>query len=132
MFYNRSHQSQSFEVLLLIVSHLLHVVSRPKYQAFLTVQIRPEAQKAGIAPSREAIWQYFVTKCANNLHIVLAMSPVGETLKTRCRNFPGLVNNTSIDWFMPWPQQALFAVASKFLEEVTNHKEALFLSFRIA
>jgi len=80
-------------------------------------QVRPEAQKAGIGPSREAVWQYFVTKCANNLHIVLAMSPVGDTLKTRCRNFPGLVNNTSIDWFMPWPQQALFAVASKFLEE---------------
>ena len=46
------------------------------------------------------------------------MSPVGDTLKNRCRNFPGLVNNTSIDWFMPWPRQALFAVASRFLEEV--------------
>ena len=84
----------------------------------LISQMRPEAQKVGIGPSREAVWQYFVTKCANNLHIVLAMSPVGDTLKTRCRNFPGLVNNTSIDWFMPWPQQALFAVASRFLEEV--------------
>ena len=71
-----------------------------------------------MAPSREALWQYFVNKSANNLHIVLAMSPVGDTLKNRCRNFPGLVNNTSIDWFMPWPRQALFAVASRFLEEV--------------
>ncbi|XP_057295129.1 dynein axonemal heavy chain 10-like [Hydractinia symbiolongicarpus] len=79
--------------------------------------VRDEAQKAGVSPSKEAIWQYFVTKCANNLHVVLAMSPVGDTLKTRCRNFPGLVNNTSIDWFMPWPRQALFAVASRFLEQ---------------
>ena len=45
------------------------------------------------------------------------MSPVGETLRTRCRNFPGLVNNASIDWFMPWPKQALCAVASVFLGE---------------
>ena len=82
------------------------------------LQIRDEATKAGVAPSREALWQYFVNKSANNLHIVLAMSPVGDTLKNRCRNFPGLVNNTSIDWFMPWPRQALFAVASRFLEEV--------------
>ena len=81
--------------------------------------MRPEAEKVGLGPSREGVWQYFVSKCANNLHIVLAMSPVGDTLKTRCRNFPGLVNNTSIDWFMEWPQQALFAVASRFLEVVS-------------
>lgn len=81
--------------------------------------VRDEAQKSGISPSREAIWQYFVTKCANNLHIVLAMSPVGDILKTRCRNFPGLVNDTCIDWFMPWPRQALFAVASRFLDDVS-------------
>jgi len=79
--------------------------------------VRDEAIKTGIAPSREAVWQYFVNKCSNNLHIVLAMSPVEDVLKNRCRNFPGLVNNTSIDWFMPWPKQALFAVASRFLED---------------
>ncbi|XP_047141246.1 dynein axonemal heavy chain 10 isoform X1 [Hydra vulgaris] len=77
--------------------------------------IRDEAQTHGVPGSKEALWQYFVTKCSNNLHVVLAMSPVGDVLKNRCRNFPGLVNNTSIDWFMPWPRQALFAVASKFL-----------------
>lgn len=27
----------------------------------------------------------------------------------------GLVNNTGIDWFMPWPPQALHAVAKSFL-----------------
>lgn len=30
---------------------------------------------------------------------------------------PGLVNNTGIDWFMPWPPQALHAVAKSFLGE---------------
>lgn len=77
--------------------------------------MRTEATKAGAAPARESIWQFFVNKCANNLHIVMAMSPVGDTLRTRCRNFPGMVNNASIDWFFPWPEQALFAVASTFI-----------------
>ncbi|XP_071826175.1 dynein axonemal heavy chain 10-like isoform X2 [Apostichopus japonicus] len=88
-------------------------------------QMRDEATKQGIPPTREAIWQYFISKCTNNLHIVLAMSPVGETLRTRCRNFPGLVNNCSIDWFMPWPVQALMAVANVFLgnEEVKSIPE---------
>ena len=79
--------------------------------------MRDEANKAGVPPARESVWQYFVSKCTNNLHIVLAMSPVGETLRTRCRNFPGLVNNCSIDWYTAWPEQALHAVASVFLGE---------------
>jgi dynein heavy chain len=81
----------------------------------LNVQIRDEAMKSGMSPSKEGVWQYFVTKCSNNLHIVLTMSPVGDQLRTRCRNFPGLVNNAIIDWFMPWPEQALYAVATSFL-----------------
>ncbi|XP_072163343.1 dynein axonemal heavy chain 10-like [Diadema setosum] len=85
-------------------------------------QMRDEATKQGIPPIREAIWQYFITKSINNLHVVLAMSPVGDTLRTRCRNFPGMVNNCSIDWFMAWPKQALEAVATVFLgnEEVKS------------
>ena len=77
--------------------------------------VRDEVTKLGLVPSRENCWRHFVNTCADNLHIVLAMSPVGDQLRTRCRNFPGLVNNTVIDWFMPWPEQALLAVATVFL-----------------
>ena len=55
----------------------------------------------GIMQSREAMWHYFVGKCADSLHIVLCMSPQGEKLRDRCRSFPGLVNNTMINWFPP-------------------------------
>ncbi|XP_031712248.1 dynein heavy chain 10, axonemal [Anarrhichthys ocellatus] len=80
-------------------------------------QLRDEALAMGAGPSKESVWQYFVNKSANNLHIVLGMSPAGDTLRTRCRNFPGLMNNTVIDWFLPWPPQALLAVAQAFLGE---------------
>ncbi|XP_023576433.1 dynein heavy chain 10, axonemal [Octodon degus] len=80
-------------------------------------QLSQEASKHGMGPAKESVWQYFVNKSANNLHIVLGMSPIGDTLRTRCRNFPGLVNNTGIDWFMPWPPQALNAVARSFLAQ---------------
>lgn len=52
-------------------------------------QIGQEAARLGLGPAKESLWQYFVSKSANNLHIVLGMSPVGDTLRTRCRNFPG-------------------------------------------
>ena len=28
-----------------------------------------------------------------------------------------MVNNTVINWFLPWPEQALFAVANSFLAD---------------
>ncbi|XP_010134250.1 PREDICTED: dynein heavy chain 10, axonemal, partial [Buceros rhinoceros silvestris] len=83
-------------------------------------QIGDEAAKAGVSPAKESVWQYFVNKCASNLHIVLGMSPVGDGLRTWCRNFPGLVNNTGIDWFLPWPPQALYAVAQSFVGNNTR------------
>lgn len=64
------------------------------------------------------MWKYFIARCAENLHVVLCMSPQGDILRIRCRNFPGLVNNTCIDWQFPWPQQALKAVANVYLSDV--------------
>nr|CAD7428940.1 unnamed protein product [Timema monikensis] len=80
-------------------------------------QVRSAAVQAGYQVTKESVWQYFVNMCTDNLHVVLAMSPAGDILRTRCRNFPGLVNNTCIDWYFPWPEQALIAVANVFLAE---------------
>lgn len=80
--------------------------------------VRDEAEKLGISNTPESLWAHYVAQCRSRLHVVLAMSPVGESLRTRCRNFPGMVNNTVIDWFEPWPEQALTSVASVFLEDV--------------
>ena len=53
----------------------------------------------------------------SNLHVVLAMSPVGSGFRNRCRMFPSLVNCTTITWFLGWPADALEEVALKFLED---------------
>ena len=79
--------------------------------------LRDEVAKKGLPDSKDAVWSYFVNKCRDNLHIVLAMSPIGEALRVRCRSFPGMINNTVIDWFVPWPHQALLSVAAVFLAE---------------
>lgn len=77
--------------------------------------VRDEVATAGLAETKDSCWAYYVNKCQDRLHIVLAMSPVGDTLRKRCTSFPGMVNNTVIDWFDPWPEQALTAVATKFI-----------------
>jgi len=81
----------------------------------LISSVRDEAAKAGLPPTREALWQFFVSKCSNNLHVVMAMTPVGDLLSRRCRSFPGMVNNANIDWLFPWPDEALLDVASELI-----------------
>jgi len=55
----------------------------------LTGSVREEAIAAGLLPTRESLWQYFVSKCATNLHVVMAMTPVGDMLRSIGR-FPDL------------------------------------------
>ncbi|KAJ3193186.1 Dynein heavy chain 7, axonemal [Irineochytrium annulatum] len=69
--------------------------------------------------SPTALFARFVDRCRENLHIVLAMSPVGEAFRTRLRKFPSLVNCCTINWFREWPDDALEIVATKFLSDVT-------------
>ncbi|KAH8055046.1 hypothetical protein JL722_8468 [Aureococcus anophagefferens] len=60
------------------------------------------------------------TEVRKNLHVVLCFSPVGEAFRMRCRKFPALVNCTVIDWFQPWPKQALYSVGCKFLAQIED------------
>jgi dynein heavy chain len=77
-----------------------------------------EMRKQKLPETKEFRWNYFVSKCRENLHIILAMSPAGDVLRLRCRNFPGLISNTNVDWFFSWPEDALTAVAENFMGEV--------------
>ena len=45
------------------------------------------------------------------------MSPIGEALRVRIRKFPSIVNCCTIDWFQAWPEDALLAVSTRFLEK---------------
>ncbi|KAL8573170.1 Dynein heavy chain 3, axonemal [Nucella lapillus] len=65
-----------------------------------------------------AMYNYFIERVKSNLHIVLAMSPIGDAFRNRLRMFPSLINCCTIDWFQAWPEDALEMVANKFLEDV--------------
>ena len=53
----------------------------------------------------------------------LCFSPVGDAFRNRAKKFPALVNCTVIDWFHPWPEDALLSVAQKFLADVEMENE---------
>ncbi|MCQ2815655.1 MAG: hypothetical protein MJ252_00165 [archaeon] len=78
---------------------------------------KPLAQKKGLGDSKDVAYNLYVSKVRENLHMVLSMSPSGDNLRKRCRNFPGLISSTTIDWFFEWPKEALLQVANNLFSE---------------
>ena len=68
--------------------------------------------------SAEDLWEFYLQRCQQNLHVLLAFSPIGSAFRDRLRAFPSLINCTTIDWFFQWPTDALEAVAAKFLSTI--------------
>lgn len=73
-----------------------------------------------------ALYGIFIERVKRNIHIVLAMSPIGEAFRVRLRMFPSLINCCTIDWYTSWPGEALERVAKRFLQDLEiedAHKE---------
>jgi dynein heavy chain len=89
-----------------------------KQELFELIRLDLKSQGKTFDGTPNAMFKIFVDRCRENLHLCLAMSPVGDSFRVRLRQFPSLVNCCTIDWFKDWPSDALEMVASKFLENL--------------
>lgn len=62
-----------------------------------------------------ALYNYFVERVRNNLHIIILVSPIGINLKKILLYYPSLTNFCVMDWFTVWPADALQHVAVKYI-----------------
>ena len=75
-------------------------------------EYKPTAVKLNLPETKDTAYNLYVNRIKENLHLVISMSPSGDNLRNRCRNFPGLISSTTIDWFFEWPREALLQVAN--------------------
>lgn len=54
----------------------------------------------------------YLNRVKANLHVVMAMSPLGDLFRQRLLKFPSLVNCCTIDQFTNWPAEALLNVGN--------------------
>ena len=71
----------------------------------------------GVPDTWDNLYAFFLNRVRDNLHCVLCFSPVGAKFSRRAQQFPGLINGCTIDWFLPWPEEALTSVSGKFIDE---------------
>ena len=71
----------------------------------------------------EALLAEFYSRIQNNFHIVFLMSKTGDNLRNYGRMYPGLINNTTIIYYMPWPAEALVEVANNSLKNFDFDEE---------
>jgi dynein heavy chain len=95
-------------------------------RAELCEKVSPMAKAAGLGKdlSPAELFAYFVERVKRNLHIVLAMSPIGDAFRDRLRKFPSLVNCCTIDWFTSWPEDALVAVGIQTVKPLKLDEES--------
>ncbi|XP_006863561.1 PREDICTED: dynein heavy chain 2, axonemal [Chrysochloris asiatica] len=74
-----------------------------------------QARAEQVPETSDSLFAYLIERVRNNLHIVLCLSPVGDPFRNWIRQYPALVNCTTINWFSEWPREALLEVAEKYL-----------------
>ena len=77
----------------------------------------------GFVDTADNLVKFFIDRVRNNLHCVLCMSPVSAKFSERARRFPGIIAGCTIDWFLPWPKEALVAVSKGYISKVELHCE---------
>lgn len=76
----------------------------------ISTNCKGDCIRKNIPPTKVNIFTQYLIRVKRNIHMIIVMSPLGNQFTTRLRMFPSLINNSTIDWFTEWPEEALINV----------------------
>lgn len=97
---------------------ITNLFKKPEDAERINEKLRPVVREMKRIEKADVLYQTFIERVRENFHIFLAMSPVGDQLRIRCRKFPSLVNCCNLDWFDSWPSSALISVSSEMISKM--------------
>lgn len=74
-------------------------------------------------PPAEVLYEGAVNKVMDSLHMVLAFSPANPRFRSRGIQFPSLFTSCSINFFFPWPEEALMETSAYLLSKENIYVE---------
>lgn len=80
----------------------------------IMMELKSAANAADVPETRVAVYQFFIKRVHQHMHVVLTMSPAGDRFRQRCRMNPALINCCTIDWYDEWSEEAMLSVAKVF------------------
>lgn len=89
-----------------------------KQEVMEMVRLAAQGGNRNLDISALLVFNYFIKRCKEKLHIILCFSPIGSTFRNRLRLYPSLVNCCTIDWYHDWPEDALQMVAISWISDV--------------
>ena len=83
----------------------------------IVTELRPAFKEShpGAVDAEDTIVDFFWDRVARHFHFCFCFSPSGGALAKWCEQFPGLLSACTIDWFHPWPADALRSLAARLL-----------------
>lgn len=66
----------------------------------------------------DAVHNFFLAKVRNNLRLIMCLSSLPASLAQYHSQFPGIFSGSCMDWYTPWPQDALQAVAKHLIVDM--------------
>lgn len=100
---------------LLATGEVAGMMTREELDAMLNDVRAPMRREHPTLPdTRDALRRYLADRARARLHVVLCLSPAGGRFARRAAQFPGIVGGTAVDWFLPWPREALVSGEGAF------------------
>lgn len=112
---------------LLTLSEIVNVFTvEEEYEILELVRIVAQGGNKNVDVSSQAVYDFFVSRCREKLHLILCFSPMGETFREKVHLYPSLLNHCSVHWFDSWPSEALEMISEKFMLQMDLPEEVKF------